>query len=99
QFVTDLGQPHAAICAGEQWRIELVLEPLHVPSERRLGDLQMRRGSGDAAELGDADEVMQAAQLHDRAISRPAGADVNQNSLFALMPGWHRHDRKSVFAR
>ena len=38
----------------------------------RLGDLQMRRGTSDAAKLGDADEVVQAAQLHDRAISRPA---------------------------
>ena len=64
QFLARLGQPHAAIGAGEQRHPELFLEPLHVPGQRRLGEMQMRRGAGDAAELGDADEIVQAAQFH-----------------------------------
>ena len=64
QFLAGLGQPDAAIGAGEQGSVELVLEPLHLPGQRRLCDLQMRRGAGDAAEFGDADEVVEAAQFH-----------------------------------
>ena len=64
QLLPRLGQPHAAIGAGEQHDVELFLEPLDVPRQRRLGDMQMRGGAGDAAEFGDADEIMQAAQLH-----------------------------------
>jgi hypothetical protein len=33
------------------------------------------------------------------AISRAPDAEVNQISLSASMPVWHRDDRKSVFAR
>ena len=61
QSLTGLRQPHAAIGPGEKRCVELVLEPLHMPGQRGLGDLQVRRRAGDAAELGDADEVMQAA--------------------------------------
>ena len=64
QLLPGLGQPHAAIGAGEQRDVELLLEPLDVAGQRRLGDTQMRRGAGDAAEFGDADEIMQAAQFH-----------------------------------
>ena len=64
QFLARFGQPHAAIGAGEQPDVQLFLEPLHMPGQRRLRDMQMRRGPRDAAEFGDADEVVQAAQFH-----------------------------------
>ena len=64
QLLPGLGQPHAAVGAGEQGGVELVLEPLDVPGQCRLRNLQMRRGAGDAAELGDADEIVEAAQFH-----------------------------------
>ena len=98
QFVAGLGQPHAAVCADEQRRVELVLEPLHVPGQRGLGDLQMRRGAGDAAELGDADKVLKAAQLHDaRFRSPPPPRSIAISPC--RMPHRHCDDRKSVFAR
>ena len=72
QSLPGLGQAYAAIGAGEQWRVELVLEPLHMTRERGLGDLQMSRSAGNAAELGNADEVVQAAQLHSPRFRAPA---------------------------
>jgi hypothetical protein len=39
-----------------------------VPRESRLGNMQMSRGAGDAAELGDADKIVKAAQFHRAAI-------------------------------
>ena len=75
-----LGQPHTAVGAREQRDGELVLEPLHMPGQSRLGDVKMSRGAGDAAELGDADEIVKATQLHGIAISRAPAPDVNRNS-------------------
>ena len=69
QLLPALGQPHAAVGAREQRDVELVLEPLDMPGQSRLGDVKMRRGAGDAAELGDADEIVKAAQFHRVAIS------------------------------
>ena len=54
--------------------VELVLEPLDMPGQSRLGDVKMRRGTGDAAEFGNADEIVKAAQFHGIAISRAAHA-------------------------
>src|ERR1700758_304556 len=81
QFVTGFGQPHTPVRAREQRRMQLVLEPLHMPGERRLGNLQMCRGAGDAPELGDADEGGEAAQLHDKTISPADRTNVNVNRL------------------
>ena len=47
-----------------------------MPGQRRLSNLKMRRGPGYAAELGDADEVVKAAQFH-AAISLLPCAEVN----------------------
>src|SRR6516164_1256015 len=69
QLLPAFGQPHAAIGAREQGDVELVLEPLDMPGESRLSDVQMSRGAGDAAELRDADEIVKAAQFHRAAIS------------------------------
>ena len=68
QFLTPFGQPYAAVGAGEQGDVELFLEPLDVPRESRLGNMQMSRGAGNAAELGDADKIVKAAQFHRAAI-------------------------------
>src|ERR1700680_1501053 len=65
QLLSRLGQPHAAIGAGEQRHPELFLQALDLPGQRRLGEPEMRRGAGDAAEFGDADEIAEAAQFHD----------------------------------
>jgi hypothetical protein len=40
--VTGLGQPHATVGAGEQRDVEFFLEPLDVPGESGLGNVQMR---------------------------------------------------------
>src|SRR5438270_220368 len=64
ELLAGLGQAHAAIGAGEQRHPQLLLEPLHMPGQRRLGEAQMQGGAGYAAELGDADEVVEAAQFH-----------------------------------
>jgi hypothetical protein len=39
EFLPGLGQPHAAIGAGEQGGVELVLKALHMPGQSRLRDL------------------------------------------------------------
>src|SRR5204862_1596942 len=64
QLLAGLGQPDPAIGSGEQRHPELLFEPLHMAGQRRLRQAQMRRGAGDAAELGDPDEIAEAAQLH-----------------------------------
>ena len=64
QLLPAFGQPHAAIGAREQGDFELVFEPLDMPGQRRLRDVEMRRGARDAAKLGDADEIVKAAQFH-----------------------------------
>ncbi len=68
QFLAPFGQPHAAVGAGEQGDVELLLEPLDVPRESRLGNMQMSRGASNAAELGDTDKIVKAAQFHRAAI-------------------------------
>src|SRR5271166_2405368 len=65
QPLTAFGQPHAAVGAGEQGDVELVLEPLDMPGESRLGD---------------ADKIVKAAQFHRAAISLALAAEVNRNS-------------------
>jgi hypothetical protein len=51
-----------------------------MPGQSRLSDVQMRRGASDAAEFGDADKIVKAAQFHRVAISRAPAPDVNRNS-------------------
>src|SRR6266850_4050262 len=79
QLLTAFGQPYPPVCAGKQSDVELVLKALDMPGESRLGDVKMRRGTGDAAELGDADEIVQAAQFHCSAISLAQTPAVNRN--------------------
>jgi hypothetical protein len=80
QPLPALGQPHTAIGTREQRDVELVLKPLDMPSQSRLGDVKVSRGAGDAAELGNPDEIVKAAQFHGIAISRAPAPDVNRNS-------------------
>ena len=94
-FSPGLGQPHAAIGAGEQRHPKLFLEPLHVPGQRRLGQVQMRRGAGDAAEFGDADEIVQAAQFHARGIIHPEAA-CHAEALWGGRKNRHLYDAGSA---
>src|SRR5437870_4214582 len=72
QLLPRLGQPHAAIGAGEQRHSELLFQALDMPGQRRLGEPEMSRRAGDAAEFGDADEIAEAAQFHDaRSYTKP----------------------------
>src|SRR5262249_43282436 len=64
QPLTAFGQSHTAIGARKQCDIEFVLEPLNMPGKRRLCDVKMCRSAGDAAEFGDADEIVKTAKLH-----------------------------------
>jgi hypothetical protein len=49
--------------AGEQFDAEFPLQLAHLAAERRLGDVQALRGSGEVPLLGHGEEVTQAAQL------------------------------------
>src|SRR5438132_738249 len=69
QLLAAFGQPYTPVCAGEQSDVKLVFETLDMSGESRLGDVKMSRGTGDAAELGDADKVVEAAQFHRVTIS------------------------------
>jgi hypothetical protein len=68
QFLTAFGQPHAAVGAGKQRDVEFLLKALNMPGESRLRDMKMSRGAGNAAEFGDADKIVKAAQFHRAAI-------------------------------
>jgi hypothetical protein len=80
QPLPAFGQPHPAVGAREQGDVELVLEPLDMPGEGGLSDMQMSRGAGDAAELGDANEIVKAAQFHRIRIS-PTGRSRRQSEF------------------
>jgi hypothetical protein len=58
----------------------------------------MCRGTGDAAEFGDTDEIVEAAQLHGDADFAHPQASRSTEIDDLLMPPRHEHDRKSVFA-
>ena len=93
KFLPGLGEADAAIGAGEQRDVEFLFEALHMAGQRRLRDMQMRRGARDAAELGDADEIMQAAQLH-------RGTDFESPwwaSYIFVMPNRYGADQTTVF--
>ena len=64
QLLAGLGQPHAAVGPGEERHPELLFEALNMAGQRRLGEPQMGRRAGDAAEFGDPGEVGEAAQFH-----------------------------------
>ena len=55
----------------EQCDAKLLLQPLDPARQCRLSDPQMRRRTGDAAKVGDPDEIEQAAPFH-RAKLSPA---------------------------
>ena len=91
QFLPGLGQPHAAIGAREQRHPKLLFEPLHVPGQRRLRQVQMGGGAGDAAEFGDPDKIGKAAQFHARDHTRmrpamPSGYGAGKSIGICAMP-------------
>jgi hypothetical protein len=60
----ERGQRHAARPPVEQPHAELALELSEVLGERRLADADGRRGCGQAAALGDREELLQQARGH-----------------------------------
>src|SRR5262245_26711169 len=87
QLLPRLGQSNAGVGAGEQRDIELVLEPLDVAGQRRLRDVKMRRRTGDAAEFGDADEVVQAAELHRGILCGSVGESIRRGHAYTVWGG------------
>jgi len=73
QFLPRLGQFDTAVGAGEQRNVEFVFEPLHMPCQRRLCNMQVRGGAGNATEFGDTDKIVQAAQFHRQQRSERSG--------------------------
>ena len=59
----DRGRAHAA-GAIEQLVAELALEAADLRAHARLGDVQPLRGAREAPFVGDGDEVLELAQLH-----------------------------------
>jgi hypothetical protein len=51
-----------------------------MPGQRRLRDVEMGRGARDAAKLGDADEIVKAAQFHVTRFHPFPACVVNRNS-------------------
>jgi hypothetical protein len=64
QLLAGVGQPDAAAFANEKRHTELLLETLHVAAQGGLGHVQIGRCSGDAAEFGDPDEVVETSDIH-----------------------------------
>ena len=64
QLLARIGEADAAALAHEKRDAEPLLEALHVPAQRRLRDVEMHRGARDAAELGDAHEVIKTPDVH-----------------------------------
>ena len=97
QALAGLGQAHAAVDAGEQGGTEFFLEPLHLACQRRLGHAQMRRGARDAAQLGDTDEIGEAAEFHAPALYAriPCRRDMARIAIRHLLDGG---TARSVFA-
>ncbi len=58
------GGMHAPAVADEQLLTELALEASNLFGQRRLGDVQLEGGTGEAAVMCDGDEVAQLAKIH-----------------------------------
>jgi hypothetical protein len=59
---------HLAAGAVQQLLAKLMLEPADLRRDGRLGDADASRGAGEAALLGDCDEVFELAQLHNESL-------------------------------
>lgn len=58
-------QSDTARHSDEQLRVQLVLETVDVPRQRRLNEPEFMRGEGDAAQFRNAHEISQAAEVQD----------------------------------
>jgi hypothetical protein len=72
QHLALLRQPDAAYVADDQARPDLILEAFDVKAHRRLGEVHLARGLGEAALLADGDEGSQQNGVvkHWRALPR-----------------------------
>jgi hypothetical protein len=95
QLLPAFSEPHAAVSASEQSDLKLVFEPLDMPGQRRLGDVEMGCGTRDAAEFGDADEIVKAAQFHLVAIS-PYSRTGRQLELRIIPAGLEKQGNQEI---
>ena len=58
------GRHGAAAVALQQVLAQLHLQQSHLAADGRLGHVQRQRGTAEAAELGDADEIFELSQVH-----------------------------------
>jgi hypothetical protein len=66
QQLAGLGGHGAAAVAHQQVLTQLDLQQAHLPAQRRLGHVQLDRGAGEAAELGDPDEIFELLEIHEQ---------------------------------
>ncbi len=59
-----VGERHRAPRAHEQLHPQLGLQRADLLAQRRLGDVQAKRGAREVQLLGDGDEIAQVAQFH-----------------------------------
>ena len=64
QQLAGLGGRGAAAVARQQALPQLDLEQAHLAAERRLGHVERDGGAREAAELGDAHEILQLLEVH-----------------------------------
>lgn len=81
QHFTRGEELHPARGAGEQRDTELLLEALHVSGQRRLADVQARRGSREVFLLGHGDEVLELGQTHRAASSTTPSAPPDKEGV------------------
>ena len=64
EHLAGLGRRHAALGAHQQLLAHLALERRELLAQRRLGDVQHVGGLGQAADVDDLHEVLQAPEVH-----------------------------------
>jgi hypothetical protein len=64
QSPTRLGEPHGAGGALEQGQAELPFQPSNLLADRRLHDVQPRRGPAEVQLLGHGEEVLKLTEFH-----------------------------------
>ena len=61
--LAGIGKPDAAAFANEQPRSKILFEPVDLPRQRRLCDVQIVRGPRDAADIRNVDEIVESPEI------------------------------------
>jgi hypothetical protein len=62
--LADIAEFGAAAVAPQQWRTAFILKLSDAPAQGGLRDAQMPRAKRETAELGDADKIAKALEIH-----------------------------------